>query len=86
MTYPVNFQKKDGRGPLRASVGVGFSADDYQAEALETLDALLAGPLGGGLPAGELPAQFLIIRAALRQIRADLDLAWSLEGNDERIL
>lgn len=56
-------------------------ADDYQALALETIDSLLAGPLSGGLGPTELHRQFPVIRAALRQIRSDLNLAadWPAE-------
>jgi len=39
---------------------------------LEILDSLLAGPLSGGLSAREFAASFPLIRAALRQARADL--------------
>lgn len=54
------------------------AAEDYRHQALEALDSLLAGPLGGGLGARELEVHFPLIRAALRQIRSDLEQAWAL--------
>lgn len=47
-------------------------SDDRVFLALETLDSLLAGPLSGGLSAREFAIHFPLIRAALRQVRADL--------------
>lgn len=56
------------------------SAEDYRHQALEALDSLLIGPLGGGLGAAELHSHFPLIRAALRQIRSDLERAWPEEA------
>jgi len=75
-----------GRGSRKTpAASASYDPADYYGEALETLDALLAGPLGGGLGAGELQDQFPVIRAALRQIRSDLDRAGSWRGHDERV-
>lgn len=63
--------KGRGKRPSRRAPG----PEDSVVLALETLDSLLAGPLSGGLAAGEFAACFPLIRAALRQVRTDLALA-----------
>lgn len=63
------------KGSEIASKRASEAAEDYRSQALEALDSLLAGPLSGGLGARELEVHFPLIRAALRQIRSDLEQA-----------
>lgn len=66
--------------PISGAAAAMESAEDYRHQALEALDSLLIGPLGGGLGAAELQSHFPLIRAALRQIRSDLERAWPGEA------
>lgn len=74
--------KNQNYQPIGGTTTALDSAEDYHNQALEALDSLLCGPLGGGLGATELQSHFPLIRAALRQIRSDLERAWSGGFND----